>query len=466
MTEGRGLELDARLVASFRRDLASAGIPLFQHEDCVRHVSRFLTLARGQSRSKSTINACLGQIARDGDWKDWQFELCVTAVRVFLRGTVKLPAAADVDWNYWRNSAKSLEPFHPSLARDPVPGTSAATRAEQSLAHLTGRLAEVSKRHSELMSRFLAEIRVRGYAYRTEQVYGMWVCRYIAFCGDVAPSKVSPRRIGEFLNDLVVRNNVSPSTQNQALNALVFLYKQVLGVPVGQLDSFVRSKRKKTVPVVLTRSEVHRVLAALDGWQHQIVSLLYGTGMRAMEGLTLRVKDLDFEYGRIQVCQSKGKKDRYVPLPNILVEGLQAQIKRVAEIHEEDLSLGFGEVLMPDALSVKYPSAARELKWQFVFPSARLSVDRRSGKTRRHHMHESGLQRAVKRAAMQAGINKRVGCHTFRHSFATHLLESNHDIRTVQELLGHSDVSTTMIYTHVLNRPGLTVASPLDIMSP
>jgi len=272
-----------------------------------------------------------------------------------------------------------------------------------------------------------------------------------------------PDAVSRFLNELVVSRNVSASTQNQALNALVFLYKRVLRMPLGQLQEFVRSKRKKNVPVVLTREEVKRVLAQLDGWQLQIASLLYGTGMRLLEALTLRVKDIDFEYGRIHVCQAKGKKDRFVPLPQQLVDGLKQQIEGVTTLHARDLAAGNGDVLLPEALALKYPSAGRELKWQFLYPSGRLSVDQRSGVIRRHHLHESGLQRAVKQAAIRSGIDKRVGCHTFRHCFATHLLETHHDIRTVQELLGHSDVATTMIYTHVLNKPGITVSSPLDL---
>ena len=205
------------------------------------------------------------------------------------------------------------------------------------------------------------------------------------------------------------------------------------------------------------------LLNELIDWQLEVASLLYGTGMRVMEGLTLRVKDIDFDYQRIHVCQAKGKKDRFVPLPKSLVAGLKLQIQKVAALHQQDLDAGFGEVSIPEALARKYPNASKELRWQYLYPSGRLSVDSRSGEVRRHHMHESGLQRAVKKAAQSCGINKRVGCHTFRHSFATHLLETNHDIRTVQELLGHADVATTMIYTHVLNRPGISVSSPLDL---
>lgn len=268
--------------------------------------------------------------------------------------------------------------------------------------------------------------------------------------------------MAKYLHDLVISGNVSASTQNQALNALIFLYKQVLRAPLGQLENSARSKRKKNIPVVMSRPEVKGLLNELDGWQQDVASLLYGTGMRVMEALTLRVKDVDFAYDRIHVCQAKGKKDRFVPLPKSLAPGLQVQIRNVAALHQQDLEEGIGETLVPEALARKYPGSPKELRWQFLYPSGRLSIDPRSGVVRRHHMHESGLQRAVKKAAGRSGIRKRVGCHSFRHSFATHLLESNHDIRTVQELLGHSDVSTTMIYTHVLNRPGVTVTSPLD----
>ena len=221
--------------------------------------------------------------------------------------------------------------------------------------------------------------------------------------------------MAKYLNDLVVAGNVSASTQNQALNALIFLYKQVLHAPLGQLENFARSKRKKNVPVVMSRLEVKGLLQELEGWQRDVGSLLYGTGMRVMEALTLRVKDIDFEYERIHVCQAKGKKDRFVPLPKSLSPGLRMQIEKVATLHIQDLEAGYGETLIPEALGRKYPNAARELRWQFLYPSGRLSIDSRSGSIRRHHMHESGLQRAVKKAAERSGINKRVGCHTFRH---------------------------------------------------
>jgi len=231
---------------------------------------------------------------------------------------------------------------------------------------------------------------------------------------------------------------------------------------LGDLDGLVRAKRPRRLPVVLSRGEVGRLIEQLQGIRYLMAALLYGTGMRLMECVRLRVQDVDFEYHQLVVRDGKGQKDRVVPLPKRLEQPLREQLERSRILHREDLGKGLGEVFLPDALARKWPNAAREWRWQYVFPSARLSVDPRGGKTRRYHLHENGLQKAVKAAAQQAGITKRVSCHCLRHSFATHLLESGYDIRTVQELLGHADVSTTMIYTHVLNRGGQGVVSPLD----
>lgn len=274
---------------------------------------------------------------------------------------------------------------------------------------------------------------------------------------------MGPTEVRAFLDHLAVIRHVSASTQNQALNALVFLYKQVLGRDPGDLETFVRARRPRNLPVVLSRGEVTALLSHLTGTAHLLASLLYGTGMRLLEGLRLRVQDLDFANGRIHVHRGKGNKDRYVPLPLSLQDPLKEQIRTVERLHHEDLAAGHGEVRLPDALVRKYRNAGRELKWQYLFPSSRLAADPYGGTLRRHHLHESALQKAVKRAATACGLNKRVGCHTLRHSFATHLLEAGHDIRTVQELLGHANVSTTMVYTHVMSRPGVGVCSPLDI---
>jgi integron integrase len=262
-----------------------------------------------------------------------------------------------------------------------------------------------------------------------------------------------------FLSTLAVEGRVAAGTQNQALSALLFLYKEVLSVELPWLETVVRAKRPQRVPVVLSRDEVNRLLAMMDGRFDLMASLLYGSGMRLMECVRLRVKDVDFELN--QICVRDGK-DRHVPLPRRLREALQAQLERVRLIHRQDLAAGLGAVWLPHALARKYPSAPREPGWQYVFPSDQLSRDPRDGERRRHHVDEAGLQRAVRNARLKAGIVKPATCHTLRHSFATHLLEAGQDIRTIQELLGHKDVATTQIYTHVLNRGGHGVLSPLD----
>lgn len=458
--QGHVLSEDER--AAYLDCLCVESVPSKYMKYYVARTNQFLKACDGHSvhvLDKEGVGTVLGALGRSDKLLDWQFAQLVDAVRIYLVVLRKLDFATQVDWNYWESSARTLSVDHASTGRVSRPDE----LVRQKIRDGKGRLSTVRQGNEDLIVRYVTEIRLRGYAFKTEQSYEQWLVRYIAFCGSTPPEEAGASSVAAFLDDLVVSGNVSASTQNQALNALVFLFKHVLKAPLGQLDDFARSKRKKNIPVVMSRSEVRQVLAELDGWQLQVASLLYGTGMRVMEGLTLRVKDVDFAYNRIHVCQAKGKKDRFVPLPRSLVDGLKAQVSEVATLHEKDILAGYGEVLMPEALAAKYSNAARELKWQFLFPSGRLSVDQRSGIVRRHHLHESGLQRAVKLAAMRSGISKRVGCHTFRHSFATHLLETAHDIRTVQELLGHADVATTMIYTHVLNRPGIAVASPLDL---
>jgi integron integrase len=263
----------------------------------------------------------------------------------------------------------------------------------------------------------------------------------------------------------VVNRRVSASTQNQALNALVFFYKHVLKNETIELGAFAHSKKPRRLPVVLTRDEVQRLFSMLNSPMARLMAgLLYGCGLRLMECVRLRILDVDFGYQRILIRNAKGGKDRIVPLPNRLNELLREQIKSVEQQHRQDLACGLGGVYLPDALSRKYPKAEKELMWQYLFPASRVSADPRSGTLRRHHIHENNLQKHMKHAATAAALNKRVNCHALRHSFATHLLESGYDIRTVQELLGHADVSTTMIYTHVLNKPGITVTSPFDVL--
>jgi integron integrase len=275
------------------------------------------------------------------------------------------------------------------------------------------------------------------------------------------PQNMGEPEIAAFLTHLAVDRKIAASTQNQALCTLLFLYSEVLRKDVGPVDA-IRAKKPRRLPVVLTREEVERVVTATTGTNQLVARLLYGSGLRLIECLRLRVKDLDFAYRQIVVRDGKGQKDRVTVLPARLVDPLCEHLQRVAMIHRQDVEKGYGAVYLPYALEVKCPNANREWCWQYVFPAGTLSVDPRSGVTRRHHLGESGPQRAVREAAKLAGIGKPVTCHTFRHSFATHLLESGYDIRTVQELLGHKDVKTTMVYTHVLNRGGLAVRSPLD----
>ncbi|PNU19866.1 integron integrase [Geothermobacter hydrogeniphilus] len=306
------------------------------------------------------------------------------------------------------------------------------------------------------------ELRLRHYSKRTEEAYLSWMKAYLGHSGDEDPGKLGAEEVRAFLTYLADKREVSANTQKQALNALVFLYEQVLKQPLEEDLDFARAKRARKLPVVLSRSEVAALLAELEGTTGLICRLLYGAGLRLMEGLRLRVKDLDFDQGQLHVRDGKGGKDRVTVLPGQLVAPLREHLERVRNLHQRDLAAGLGAVWMPPALARKYPNACREWGWQYVFPAQALSVEPRSLATRRHHVHESAIQKALRQAARRAAIAKPVSPHVLRHSFATHLLESGYDIRTVQELLGHADVKTTMIYTHVLNKPGLAVKSPLD----
>ncbi len=314
----------------------------------------------------------------------------------------------------------------------------------------------------KLMDRLRGVIRTRHYSIRTEEAYSHWVKRFILFHNKRHPSEMGAEQVSEFLTYLAVEKHVSASTQNQALAGILFLYREVLDIRLEWLDTVVRAKQPERLPVVLSQPEAERLLNNVSGVNGLIIHLLYGTGMRRIECLRLRVKDVDFDRSEILVRRAKGNKDRVTMLPNTLKQPLREHLTRVRRLFEQDRIQGLPGVYLPDALSRKYLQAPFEWGWQYLFPANRLSVDPRSGVRRRHHRHQKSVQRMLKQAACHAGISKPVTIHTLRHSFATHLLERGYDIRTVQELLGHNDINTTAIYTHVLNRGGRGVESPLD----
>ena len=391
--------------------------------------------------------------------KDWVFCQIVDALRILFVDLLTLDWAADYPWEDKKLQARRLPATHPSIARQPIDtDTNANTDTDNN-----ARLADIQQTFPDVFNAVIREIRQRNYSIRTEQSYLAWLSRFIIFNQKKHPETLVAGDIASYLTYLAVNRMVASSTQRQALNAIVFYYKNILNRSFEDIGEFSLAKRPKRLPVVLSRDEVNRLLQHItDPLYHLMASLLYGCGMRLMECIRLRVFDIDFDYQQILIRNAKGNKDRVVPLPQKLVPDLREQLATVQKIHTEDLSNGLGQVYMPAALGRKYPNAATEIGWQYVFPSSRVSLDPRSNTARRHHIHENGLQRKVKQAANKAGIHKKVHCHALRHSFATHLLEAGYDIRTVQELLGHADVSTTMIYTHVLNKPGISVNSPLD----
>lgn len=435
----------------------------------VRHAELYIKAypeRRLAIHSPQNVEQYLKDKGRNIHLKSWQFQQLVTALKVLFVDVVKTPWAATFPWQFLIDSSQELSPTHPTVARDYDVSHIADKSTKPYQKQFDGLVGDLKNTYPQHVERLITEIRMRQYSIRTEQAYLAWLARFVGFNDMKDPASLTNIAISKFLEYLVVNRGVAGSTQSQALNALIFFYKQVLKWEDVELGEFARSKKPRRLPVVLTREETQNLLTCLNNPIQQLMAnLLYGCGLRLMECVRLRVQDIDFGYQQILIRNTKGKKDRIVPLPKILNEPLQTQLRHAKDLHQTDLKNGFGEVYLPDALARKYPSAAKEFKWQYIFPSSRVSTDPRSGAVRRHHIHENGLQKAIKTASNKSEINKKVNCHALRHSFATHLLESGYDIRTVQELLGHADVSTTMIYTHVLNRPGVTVTSPLDLLA-
>ena len=416
----------------------------------VRWAKDFDSFLQGKplrDRSRRDIEAFLSDLGKRQGIADWQVRQAEHALRILYE--IFLPQYAPE-----RQTAIVPNGKHPSQE--------ASAKMEGFRDQVIP--GEVERQFPELLGAVRNEVRSRHYSYRTETSYLDWVRRFIAFHGYANPRGLdASAAVKTYLDYLAVEREVAASTQNQALNALVFFYGQVMGKPVGEIEEFVRAKRPRRLPEVMTRDEVQMLLSKMSGVTGLMAGLMYGSGLRLMECVRLRVKDIDFAQHQVMVRDGKGQKDRVTMLPERFAAPLQEHLVRVKAIYEQDLAQGTAGVYLWPALQRKYPNAGKEWIWQYAFPAKSLSVDPRSGKVRRHHINENLVQKAVKEASAQAAINKRVSCHTLRHFFATHLLEARYDIRTVQELLGHANVVTTMIYTHVLNRPGLSVKSPADI---
>ena len=438
--------------------LEKSGVPRVARPWYRKHVEAYVaahSATRLTQHSSAHVDDYLAAKGRNPKLREWQFRQMVDALRLLFCELVRPAWASSYDWSHWRAFARELEPGHPTLRREAAPMPPGAAGGNP----LVDRFRST---YDHTYRRFIGTLRVRRMAVRTEQAYEHWLARFFQFHGWPPLDGLGPPAIAAYLEHLALERRVAAATQKVALNALVFLFREVLGRDLADAIGFTRSAPRRRLPVVLSPHEVARLLDAMHGRTQLMAALMYGTGMRLMECVRLRVQDLDFDYRQISVRAGKGDKDRVVPLPQRLIPRLQTHLDAVRTLHEGDLAAGFGEALVPAALARKLGGATRRFGWQYLFPATRLAVDPASGVTRRHHIHETSLQRAIREAARRAGIDKRVSSHTLRHSFATHLLENGRDIRLIQELLGHADVSTTMIYTHVLGRGGLGVASPLD----
>lgn len=428
----------------------------------VRHAELYIKShsSRLKDHTDMTVDKYLQEKGRSIHLKDYQYIQMVDALKILFVDVMSVEWAMIYPWEGMKERAQALELTHPTIAKLPLNKKNSANQDKSASISISD---ELKNSFPDVFESMVCEIRIRNYSIRTEQSYLGWLVRFILFHNKQHPKEMGKEEITAYLTHLAVNRLVASSTQRQALNALMFLYKKIYKREMDDIGAFSVAKKPLRLPVVLSRKEIEALFNMLDDSVYKLMaSLLYGCGMRLMECVRLRIFDIDFDYNQIMIRNAKGGRDRVSPLPVKLVDKIKAQIKYVKTTHAEDLGDGLGEVYMPFALNRKYPNAAKEFGWQYVFPASKVSVDPRSNKVRRHHIHENSLQKKIKSSAVSAGINKKVNCHALRHSFATHLLESGSDIRTVQELLGHADVSTTMIYTHVLNKPGLLVNSPFD----
>jgi integron integrase len=427
------MDREMSALADFETFLSKLGaIPEDKIKFYVHWVRRFLKSCNYQLDHINTqhVSQYLDSLDADEKIADWQVRQAADAVILYVEKYLKRP----------------LQPIT-SLARD-----SREKSADQ----------KRSLPWQQTLDEAKNVIRLRHYSLSTEKTYLGWMGRFKIYMNDHEPHLLEANDMKKYLTHLAVHGRVSASTQNQAFNALLFLYRHILHVEMDDFTSVARAKRKIHLPAVLSRGEVKKILSSLDGPYLLMAQLMYGCGLRLMECLRLRIKDVDFENDLLMVRSGKGQKDRSLMIPGKIREELARHVASAKEIHDQDVKMGYGEVSLPNALEKKYPGAPKEWGWQWVFPAEKLSVDPRTGKVMRWHIHPSAIQRAVKEAVMKAGLPKKASCHTLRHSFATHLLEAGHNIRTIQELLGHKHVNTTMIYTHVIRKKPYEISSPLD----
>lgn len=424
----------------------------------VRHCEAFIREnkeIRLKQHTKTTVSAYLTELINSGRNESWQKKQAIDAISLLFK-SIHAPLYQQIDWDYWKSSCTDLGKDHDTNYR------STHRVKYRSISSATVSDSEPSPLLAAEIDSLRIAIRRLNHSIRTEKTYTDWVLKFLNFNLYQNSTDIDKEGVLKYLEYLAIERMVAPKTQSVALNAISFYFKNVLSREIGDISQFVRSKSREKLPVILTRDEVSLVLSNLEGLQWLVACLLYGAGLRIMEAIRLRVQDIDFGYSQIIVRDAKGNKERVVPLPSKSIEAMKEHLSDVKKQHADDLEQGFGSVYMPQGLVKKYGKSDQQWVWQYVFPSKKLSVDPRSNIVRRHHINESTIQRAVRNLSRKLEINKRVTCHTFRHSYATHLLERGMDIRTIQSLLGHADVSTTMIYTHLADFSQGKTSSPLD----
>ena len=423
-----------------------------------KHVEEYISAHQGvklHAHSARHIDKYLVAKGRLTKIEEWRFRQIADALRLLFKELIQPAWAESYDWYQWRAFSRELESDHVTLMRDANPSTLVAPNNNPLI-------RKFREEYASLHQAFLKTIRVRQMAVQTEKTYEHWLVRFFQYHHWKDITELNQPDMSDYLDYLALHRKVSSSTQKIVLNSLVFFYREVLGKNVEGIYAYTRSRKFRQLPTVLSRNETRQLLEAMSGRAKLMASLMYGTGMRLMECVRLRIHDIDFDYCQITVRAGKGGKDRVVPLPERLVIELKTTLTETQSLHDGDLAAGHGEVLLPPALARKIGKAAKSFGWQYAFPATRLAMDYSTGVIRRHHIHQTSLQKAIRKAAKSAGIHKRVTSHTLRHSFATHLLESGKDIRLIQELLGHADLNTTMIYTHVIGKGGLAAPSPFD----